>query len=92
MIQNILNRELAIAWENKDQVLLKTPFAETVFDVLDVLDAATGPRDLAFVGFRFDEWTEGSKQRFGVLISDHWLISYSWSDEHATDVDLERID
>ena len=85
-------RELQLAWKNRNEFLLKTPPAETIFDVLDVIDSAGSPRDAAFIGFRFDEWTEGSQQRYGVMISDHWLISYGWSDGHAIDIDLERLD
>jgi toxin HigB-1 len=70
----------------------KTLIAQTILDMLDVIDLAGEPRDAAFVGFRFDEWTENGEQRYGIMISDHWLISYGWSDGHAIDLDLERLD
>jgi hypothetical protein len=70
----------------------RTPITQAIMDVLDVLDAAQEPHDAAFIGFRFDEWLEEGKSRYGVLITDHWLISFGWNDDHAVDLDLERID
>jgi plasmid maintenance system killer protein len=92
MIVSFRSPELAKAWQYGEALPYKTLIAERVFDTLDVIDAASSPRDADFVGFRFDEWTEGSQRRFGVMVSDHWLISYGWSDGHAIDVDLERIE
>jgi len=70
----------------------KTPPAEAIFDTLDVVDAARAPQDTSFLGFRYDEWEEANEKRFGIMVSDHWLISFGWSDGHAVDVDLERIE
>ena len=87
-----LKMELEIAWKNSKSLPFKTAIAEIVFDVLDVIDAASAPHDTAFIGFQFDEWSEGNQHRYGIMVSDHWLISYEWSDGHAIDIDLERLD
>jgi len=92
MITSFRQKELLEFWESSKPLPQKTIIAEQVLDILDAIDAAGSPRDPAFIGFRFDEWTEDNKIRYGVTVSDHWLISYGWSDGHAVDVDLERID
>lgn len=92
MIKSFQGANLEKAWRLNSPLSHKTLITEEIFDVLDVIDAAGAPRDPAFTGFRFDEWMEGTQQRYGIMITDHWLISYGWSDGHAIDVDLERID
>jgi toxin HigB-1 len=92
MIGSFRSSELEKLFEVGKGLEKKTLIAQTILDFLDVVDLASEPRDAAFVGFRFDEWTENNQQRYGVMISDHWLISYGWSNGHAIDVDLERLD
>jgi toxin HigB-1 len=92
MIRSFRSEELHRLFKSGKALEKKTLEAQKILDVLDVVDLASEPRDAAFIGFRYDEWTEGDRQRYGVLISDHWLISYGWSDGHAIDVDLERLD
>jgi hypothetical protein len=43
---------------------------------------------VAFFG-QFYEWNEDGERRFGVMVTEHWLISFGWSEGHAVDVDLE---
>lgn len=92
MLKSFRNKELEKSYTHGKSLPFRTVSAKEVFDVLDVIDAVSAPRDASFAGFRFDEWTEGGKMRYGVMISVHWLISFSWSDGHAIEVDLERID
>jgi plasmid maintenance system killer protein len=92
MIRSFRDSGLKQLWENGDQLPNKTLIAEKMYDVLDSIDVAGSPLDPAFIGFRFHEWKEENQPRYGLLVTDHWLISYSWSDGHAVDVDLERID
>ena len=92
MIRSFRHKELKSLWELVKPLSQKTLIAQTILDVMDSIDAAGAPRDPAFNGFRFDEWIEGNQQRYGIMVSDHWLISYGWSDGHAIDVDLERLD
>jgi hypothetical protein len=89
MIRSFRNRDLKKAWELGKEFAHnnKLPARET-FWVLDALNAATGPREIAFLG-RFYEWTEKDEQRYGVAVTEHWTISYGWAGGHAADVDLE---
>jgi plasmid maintenance system killer protein len=92
MLASFRNTELQRLWRLGKPVSQKTLVTQHILDALDVIDAAGSPRDPAFIGFRFDEWNEKGEQRYGVMVSDHWLISYGWSDGHAIDVDLERLE
>ena len=92
MIRSFRSSELEKLWKAGRALRFKTIDTQQIFDCLDVVDSASEPHDAAFIGFRFDEWIEGGQQRYGAMVSDHWLISYSWSDGHAIGVDLERLD
>ena len=92
MIRSFRNMALQRLWVSRRDLDKKTPATLAILDALDVVDTASSPQDCAFIGFRFDEWSEGKQQRFGISITDHWLLSYGWSDGHAIDVDLERIE
>ena len=88
MIRSFRNRDLKKAWEfGKAFANKKLPARET-YRVLDALNAATDPAEIAFFG-RFYEWTEGRERRYGVAVTEHWTISYGWSDGHAVEVDIE---
>lgn len=91
MLKSFRNKELEKSYKQGKPLAFRTPSAIEIFDVLDVIAAAGAPRDASFAGFRFDEWNERGKVRYGIMTSEHWLISYSWSEGHAIEVDLERI-
>ena len=92
MIKSFRNRDLERLWKFGHQVPQKTLEARSILRVVDAINVASLPYDVAFSGNRFDEWTENDQQRYGAMISDHWLVSFSWREGHAVDVDLERLD
>ena len=92
MIRSFRSEELQRLWNEGKDLEHKTLITIQILDALDVVDLASTPQNAAFIGFRYDEWIENGQPRYGVMITGHWLISYSWSDGHAIDVDLERID
>jgi toxin HigB-1 len=92
MIRTFRHARLQQLWKTGANLDFKTLDTQRILDCLDVVDSANAPQDAAFTGFRHDEWMEGSDRRYGVMVSDHWLISYGWSEGHAIDIDLERID
>ncbi len=59
--------------------------------VLDILNGSEKPHDANFAGIRFDDWLEDGKPRYGVSLSDRWLISFSWNGQDAIEVDLELV-
>ena len=92
MIKSFRNRDLERLWNSSLRVPQKTLETRSILRVIDAINAASVPYDVAFSGNRFDEWTEDSEQRYGAMISEHWLVSFSWIDGHAFEVDLERLD
>lgn len=92
MIRSFRHASLQKLWTAGKTTEFKTLDTQKILDCLDVVDAASTPEDTAFTGFRYDEWMEGKQKRHGVMVADHWLVSFGWSDGHAIDVDLERID
>ena len=92
MIRSFRHARLQQLWNAGKTLEFRTPDALTILDALDVVDLASAPQDAAFTGIRYDEWIDGIDKRYGVMVTDHWLISFGWSDGHAIDVDLERID
>ena len=92
MIGSFRNRGLQLLFTLGKDLEFKSIDAQRIIKVLDVVDLVSSPRDAAFVGVRYDEWMEGNEKRYGIMVSDHWLVSFGWSEVHAIDVDLERID
>lgn len=92
MIQSFRSESLQRFWQASAPLPYKTLIASTILDALYALHSASLPSDAAFAGYRFDEWLEQGETRYGILISEHWLISYGWLNGKAIDVDLERLD
>jgi len=92
MIQSFRNHDLQRLWEDGKPLPHKTLIAGNILRVLDLIVAASAPYDVAFYGIRFDEWPQDATQRYGVMVTDHWLISFAWRDGDAIEIDLERLD
>ena len=91
MIKSFRNHDLEKLWQIGKPLPHKLPTAETVLRLLDLIEASGNPRDVAYFGFRFDEWMEQGATRFGVMVSDHWIVTYGWSDQHAIELDFEWV-
>jgi proteic killer suppression protein len=57
--------------------------------ILDNLDRATRPEQLDIPGLRFHPLKGRDKGRYAVWASGNWRITFGWTDQDATDVDLE---
>lgn len=91
MIKSFRSGALQAFWENSDVERIPTDWVKRIEHVLDILDAATAPEDLAIPGLRFHGFPEGTKPRFGVMASKAWRISFSWSQGDAHAVDLDEV-
>jgi plasmid maintenance system killer protein len=89
MIRSFRNTDLENFWKNSKPLPHKTPEAMMVLRLLDLIDAAAAPRDLADFGLRFDEWIEADTVRFSVMLTDHWIVSYGWAAGDALELDFE---
>lgn len=88
MIRSFRNKELQKSWEYGKSFAHKKLSAQEIFYILDALNSASAPVDVAFFG-RFFDWVENGRNRYGVAITDHWTVTFGWSDGHAESVDLE---
>ena len=91
MIRTFRHAELAKLWEHGRHLQFQMDIAKDVVKLLDILDAAERPYDADFAGIRFDRWDENKRTRYGITLSERWLISFFWDDKDATDVDFETI-
>jgi len=57
--------------------------------ILDNLDRATAPKQMDIPGLRFHPLKGRDKGRYAVWASGNWRITFGWTDQDATDVDLE---
>jgi len=57
--------------------------------ILLALDAATKPEQINLPGFKFHALKGSDKGRFSVWASGNYRITFGWSGDDATDVDLE---
>jgi proteic killer suppression protein len=91
MIRSFRNAALRRFWESSNVGRIPTDWASNVELILDMLDAATAPEDMAIPGLRFHGYAEGTKPRFAVMASRAWRVSFSWREGDAHDVDLEEV-
>jgi proteic killer suppression protein len=91
MIRSFKNVALRKFWERSGVERIPTDWVSKIEQILDILNAATAPEDLAIPGLRFHGYAEGTKPRFGVMASEAWRLSFSWKEGDAHDVDLEEI-
>jgi proteic killer suppression protein len=57
--------------------------------ILLALDAATEPKDMDLPGFLFHGLSGDQKGRYSVWATGNWRVTFGWSGEDATDVNLE---
>jgi proteic killer suppression protein len=91
MIGSFRDEALKTFWERSDVQRLPTDWIERIAMILDLLDAASSPEDMAIPGLGFHGFAEGTKPRFGVMASKAWRVSFSWHQGRAHDVDLNEV-
>jgi plasmid maintenance system killer protein len=85
------SEELRKLWELGKALEHKTTSAKLIIVCLDVLSASAEPIDVAFVGVRFDAWVENGNKRYGVMMTEHWLVTFGWDEGRPVEIDLEWI-
>lgn len=91
MIRSFRNSGLQQFWERSDIERIPTDWSDRIAQVLDILDAATTPEDVAIPGLRFHAYPDGTQPRFAVMVSAAWRLSFAWQRGDAIDVDLEEV-
>lgn len=57
--------------------------------MLRALEQAASPAEMDLPGYHFHPLTGNQRGRFSVRVTGNYRLTFSWDDEHATDVDLE---
>lgn len=90
MIRSFRNRGLQRYWEHSDVERIPTDWARRIAAILDMLDVAEEPEDMAVPGFGFHAYPDDRQPRFGIMVSVAWRLSFAWKNGDAIDVDLEE--
>lgn len=88
MIRSFRSKALKSFWVNNDVRGINPNWVERVALILDRLDAATVPGDMALPGLRFHRRKGRQKDRYQVDLTGAWRITFGWQDNDAVDVDI----
>ncbi len=89
MIESIRNKAPRRFWEKGDLSAIRPDWRPKVRIVLAALDAGRVPTDLDLPGFGFHPLVGDRSGRFAITVSRNWRITFAWSGENATEIDLE---
>lgn len=89
MIKSFRNKALQRFFEKGDSRRLSVQNTKRLANILRALEAASVPEDMNLSGFRFHGLSGGKKGRYAVDASGNWRITFGWSGNDATEVDLE---
>lgn len=89
MIRSFRSRALKRYWERGDTARLPPQDLARIRRILDLLDAAGTPEELAIPSFRFHRLRGEMSGRYAVTVRANWRITFGWDDTDATDVDFE---
>jgi proteic killer suppression protein len=89
VIKSFRNKALRQFAEQGDGSKLSVQNSGRIRRILLALDAATAPEQVNLPGFKFHSLKGGDKGRYSVWVSGNYRITFGWTGEDATDVDLE---
>ncbi|MEO8667866.1 MAG: type II toxin-antitoxin system RelE/ParE family toxin [Bauldia sp.] len=88
MIRSFRNKALLRFWEQSERRGIRPDLVRRVAILLDALDVAAAPEDLASTQARFHP-LHGKPKRFALSVNKNWRITFGWAEKDAIDVDLE---
>lgn len=91
VIRSFRSKELEKFWQRGDVRRIPTDWAEKIEILLDMIDAAEAPEDIAVSGLSFHAYRDGATERFAVMASMAWRLSFAWDEQDAVNVDLEQV-
>ena len=89
MIRSFRSKALQQFAQRGDASKLSVQNPARIRRILLALDAATKPEQINLPGFKFHALKGSDKGRFSVWASGNYRITFGWSGDDATDVDLE---
>ena len=89
MIKSFRNKALRTFAAKGDASKLSVQNTDRVARILSLLDAASAPEQLNIPGLKFHALKGKDKGRFSVWVTGNYRITFAWSGEDTTDLDLE---
>jgi proteic killer suppression protein len=89
MIRSFRHRRLEQFWTRGDASRLRPDWIPKLERMLDALDAAVSPRDMAILGAGFHALRGDRKGRYALSVSCNWRLTFGWRGQDALEVDLE---
>ena len=89
MIRSIRHKGLLRFWTRSDASGLRPDWVAKVERLLEALDLARKPQDMAIIGAGFHALRGDLRGRYAMSVSRNWRLTFGWDGEDAIDVDLE---
>ncbi len=89
MIGSFKSRALKRYWEKNDESGIRPDWIKRTKLILDALQVATQPEDLDIPGLRLHALKGNRAGEYAVSVSRNWRVTFRWSGQDATDVDME---
>jgi len=89
MIRGFRHRGLERFWSQGDGSRLRPDWIPKIERMLDALDLARSPQDMAILGAGFHALRGDLKGRYALTVSRNWRLTFGWRGQDAIDVDLE---
>ena len=88
MIRSFKHRGLKRFYERDDRSGIRPDFADTIQEILTVLDEAAAPRELHLPGYRLHPLKGDLKGFWSVTVRANWRIIFRFEGPDAFDVEL----
>ena len=89
MIRSFRHRGLERFFTRSDYQGVPAQYAARLERMLDRLDAATDPGDMALPGYKFHALKGKRKGVYAVTVTGNWRLTFRFDNEDAIQVDLE---
>jgi len=88
VIRSFKHRGLKRLYERDDRSGIRADFADTIQEILTVLDDAATPQELALPGYRLHPLKGDLKGFWSVTVRANWRIIFRFEGTDAFDVEL----
>jgi proteic killer suppression protein len=88
VIRSFKHRGLNRLYERDDRSGIRPDFADTIQEILTVLDDAAAPQELALPGYRLHPLKGDLKGFWSVTVRANWRIIFRFEGTDAFDVEL----
>ena len=89
MIRSFRHKGLLRFWTRSDASGLRPDWVPKIERLLEALDLARRPQDMAIIGAGFHALRGDLRGRYALTVSRNWWLTFGWDGDDAIDVDLE---